>query len=121
MKKYNPQLTKSISWEEIEKGYLQLIEHGLKFEPMLNLVNHIQNSNLNERLFAFTSMHKLVVGIYDEIDWNREALHIEFDSETRKWLFKYRSKPFEPIDFERTYDEELGIEKFDQLIKNIKW
>ena len=58
---------KSGSWKEIEKWYIELIAHGLTFEPMLSLVRPIQNTNLSNRLFAFTSMHKLVVGIYDEI------------------------------------------------------
>ena len=121
MDKYKPKYNKSKSWLEIENWYVELIEHGLKFEPMLKLIQHIRNSNLNERLFAYTSIHKLVIGIYDEIEWNREALHIEFDTDNRKWFFKYLSKPYEPIEFERTYNEGLGIEKLEQFIKNINW
>ena len=121
MNKYKPQLTKSRSWREIESWYLELIEEGLKYEPMLKLVNHIQITNLDKRLYAFTSLHKLVIGIYDEIEWNKEALHIEFDTETRKWFFEYRSKPNEPVEFERSYNESLGIEKLEQFINYINW
>lgn len=119
--KYKPKYNKSRNWEEIENWYIELIEHGLKFEPMLDLVRHIRNSNLHQRLFAYTSMHKLVIGIYEEIEWNKEALHVEFDIEKRKWFFQYRAKPFRPIEFDRIYREEIGIEKFDSFIKGIKW
>ena len=121
MKKYKPTYNKSESWEEIQNWYLELIQSGLKFEPMLNLVKYIRHENLSERLFAYTSVHKLVVGIYEEIEWNREALHIEYDIAEKKWFFLYHSKPNQPIEFERCYDAELGIEKFDQFIKLIKW
>ena len=121
MKKYKPQIAKSKSWDEIEKIYLKLIGHGVKYEPMFNLINHIRRTNLNQRLFAYTSMHKLVVGIYDEIEWNREVLHIEFDTETRKWFFKYISKPFESNAYSKMCNEDLGTEKFDHFIKKINW
>jgi hypothetical protein len=121
MKKHNPPLTPARSWASIEKGYADLIEHGLKLEPMLALVQHIQSTQLSERLYAYTSMHKLVIGIYPEIEWNREALHIEFDINTRKWYFRYYAKPFEPIEMERSYNENAGIEKLDQFIRFIRW
>lgn len=56
MKKYKPSFNKSESWVEIEKWYLELIECGLKFEPMLNLIKHIQKTNLDSRLFAYASI-----------------------------------------------------------------
>jgi len=119
--KYKPTRIKSRSWEDIESWYLELIEDGLNYEPLLDLVKHIKNTSLDKRLLAYTSMHKLVIGIYDEIEWDREALHIEFDIGTKKWFFKYRSKPNQPIAFDRIYNEDLGIEKFEQFIKYIKW
>lgn len=88
---------------------------------MLQLVKHIISTKLSDRLFAYTSMHKLVVSIYKPIEWNREALHIEFDVLDNKWHFKYYSKPKEPVEFERNYAPEKGIEKFDAFIKLIKW
>ena len=68
MDKYKPKYSKSKSWLEIENWYVELIEHGFKFEPILRLIQYIRNSNLNQRLYAFTSMHKVVIGIYDEIE-----------------------------------------------------
>ena len=88
---------------------------------MLNLVRYIKSSGLENRIYAYTSMHKLVVGIYEEIEWNSEAIHIEFDISSRKWYFKYHPKPNEPIEFERTYKEEQGLSKFQSIIKYLNW
>ncbi len=66
-------------------------------------------------------MDKLVISIYDPIDYRKEALHITFDLLNRKWNFKYFAMPFQEPEFVRTYDEEKGIGKFDNFIKMIKW
>ena len=61
-RKYKPQYAQSREWSEIENKYLDLIESGLEFEPILNLVKYIRSSGLKDRIYAYTSMHKLVVG-----------------------------------------------------------
>jgi hypothetical protein len=118
---YKPQLAKVRPWREIEEFYIELINHGWQVEPMLQLVKHIISSKLSERLFAYTSADKLVVGIYEPMEWNREALHIEFYGQEQKWFFKYHPKPNEPVEFERQYKAERGIEKFNNFIKMIGW
>jgi len=119
--KYKPQYAQSRDWKEIESWYLELIESGLDYRPILNLVKYVQSTELKNRIFAFTSMHKLVVGIYEKIEWNSEALHIEFEISARKWFFKYHPKPFEPLEIEKTYSEEQGLEKFQNIIKYLNW
>ncbi len=119
--KYKPQYAQFRQWAEIEEWYSELIDDGLDYVPILNLVKYIRSTELKDRLYAFTSMHKLVVGIYEKVEWNSEAVHIEFDISARKWFFKYHSKPFEPIEFERKYSEDKGLEKFQNLIKYLDW
>jgi len=121
MKKSRTQLVQSISWQEIEKGYTELIKNGLTIMPMLDLVMHIQKTGLSNRLFASMSMQKLVIGIYEELEWNNETLHVEFSNQERKWLFTYYSGSSKSINYNRVYNEEQGIEKFDQFISNINW
>ncbi|HMS66829.1 MAG TPA: hypothetical protein PKD18_01775 [Saprospiraceae bacterium] len=120
-KKYYPQYTRASSWTDIELWYVELIERGLNFQPVLNLVIFIQSTDLKNRIFAYTSMYKHVVSLYNNIESNNEALHIEFDIHVKKWSFKYYPKPFEPIEFERTYTEEQGLEKFQNIIKYLNW
>ena len=54
-------------------------KRGWKHDKLLELVRHIKSSDLSKRLFAYTSLDKLVISIYDTIEPNREALHISFD------------------------------------------
>lgn len=120
-RKYKPQYAQSRDWKDIESWYLELVDYGHDMLPMVYLITYIRSTDLKNRLFGYTSMHKLVVSIYEKIEWNKEALHIEFDIETRKWFFKYHPKPYAPIEFERTYSEKQGVEKFQNIIDMLKW
>ena len=120
-KKYKDQTAIVRSWAEIEQHYINLTKNGWDLKPMIELVQHIIKTKISERLFAYTSMDKLVVGIYNPLEWNREVLHIEFDVHSQKWYFMYYPKPNEPIEFERQYDPGAGLDKFDKFIKLKKW
>jgi hypothetical protein len=119
--KHKPQITKARPWDEIERHYVDLNKHGWGHDRLLELVRHIKSTGLKDRLFAYTSMDKLVVSIYDPIEWNREALHIEFDRHNQRWNFRYISRLNEKPEFERQYNPELGLEKFDKFVAMIKW
>jgi len=116
MRKYNPSYIKSRDWNEIRDFYKEL-----KISPMVDLVNHIMTNGLTKRLYATTSLYFLLISVYEEIELNREILKIEFSREENKWFFRYYSKPLQEAEFEREYDKDLGIEKFDQFIDFIKW
>ncbi len=119
IRKYQPWNAKAQSWEFIENRYIE--DWRGKHSRLLELVRHIKNTDLKNRLYGSTSMDKLVVSIYDPLDYRKESLHITFDLWTKKWNFEYIAMPFNEPEFVRTYDEELGIEKFDSFIDLIKW
>lgn len=119
--KYKPQTAMARSWDEIEEHYVDLNKNGWAHDKLLDLVRHIKSTGLGDRLFAYTSLDKLVVSIYNPVEWNREALHIEFDTHNQKWDFKYLSRPNEKPEFERQYPADFGIEKFDKFVSMIKW
>ena len=117
-KQYQPTAFKAHDWQRIADFYKNLIGG----EPMQKLVQYIrEETSLSERLFACTSMHKLVLSIYNPIEWNRETLHINFDSLDRKWYFEYNPKPFRPTELNKVYPEELGLQKFQKFIQILKW
>ena len=120
-KKHNPQYAESRDWNEIQEWYMELTETNAGFEPILNLVKHINESEFQNIIYAYTSVHKLVIGIYDLIEWNSEALHIEYDLASEQWFFKYHPKPFEPVEFERKYPKDLGMVKFNNIINYLNW
>jgi hypothetical protein len=117
---FKAQTSTVMSWDEIEEHFTKWFQ-GQYQDNIAILVKHIKMSGLSQRLFGYTSMDKLVVGIYNPMEWNREALHIEFDVEGQKWWFKYYPKPNEPVEFERQCSADKGIEKFDNFIKMINW
>ncbi|MEP6901688.1 MAG: hypothetical protein ABJA66_08060 [Actinomycetota bacterium] len=119
-KKYIPETAKARSWNEIEEHFTKWFDE-VYTDNIAKLAQHINSSELSERLFAYTSMDKLVVSIYNPIEWNREALHITFDQHIQNWTFEYYTKPFQKTEFIRHYPAEKGIEKFDKFIKMIKW
>lgn len=66
-------------------------------------------------------MDKLVLSVYDPIDYQKEALHITFNINTNTWTFNYIALPFSDPEFVRTYSANKGIEKLDKFIKMINW
>jgi hypothetical protein len=121
LQKHKPQTAKIVPWEEIEKRYIDLISNGLKLESILALVQFIRTNQLDKRLFAYTSMAKLVITIYNPAEWNRESFHIQFNPHSKKWHFEYYPRPYDPTEAERYYPEEEGINKFCRYIELLKW
>lgn len=119
--KYRPQNLKVVSWDEIEDQFNRYFGEQYK-DSIAELVRHIKSTGLSERLFGCRCwMTKLVVGISDPIEWNREALHIEFNIEKDQWHFYYYAMPYREPEFVRYYPKEKGIEKFEYFIKIMGW
>ena len=106
-------------WEEIENHY-RIVWDGQLYK-MLELVQHIRSSGLAARLYACTSMHALIVTTNNPMDFHKDALHVNYDLNTNHFRFEYFSMPFQDAEFNRIYPSHLGIEKFDNFIKMIRW
>jgi hypothetical protein len=109
------------TWKEVEEHYIKLDAAGQGHDKMLGLARHIASADYSNRIYALTSLDKLIVGIYNPMEFERETLHIVFDRDKQKWHFTYFSMPFMPPAFQREYDSEEGIEKFDDFIKVAVW
>ncbi|WP_375437722.1 hypothetical protein [uncultured Hymenobacter sp.] len=118
---YYASTTKAVGWEVIEGRYTELINRGWRLIPLLDLVQKIKSSPLSTKLYAFTSLDRLVVSIYPDIEWERETLHVLFDQHRQEWEFKYFAKPYQKPEFVRQYPADAGKEKFDQFINMIRW
>ena len=110
------------SWNSILQHYNSLLDNKLGVQPMIDLVKHISTS-YSDRLFGCISLDKLIVSIYEEIDWRAEALHIKFEQGTKQFHFSYyggHTETKQP-EWRRIYEADLGVEKFDQFVKMINW
>jgi hypothetical protein len=106
IQKYKPQYAKIVPWEKIEERFTDLSESGSVLECMLALVKFIRNNGYANRLYEYTSMHKLIVTIYDPAEWNRESLHIEIYHNSRQWYFQYFSHFEKLSEVQRSYPED---------------
>ena len=117
--KYKPWTSKAQSWDYIENRYVT--DFGHCHFKLIELVKHIKSTGLSNRLFGSTSMDKLVISIYEELDYRKESLHITFNVDKEEWNLRYFALPFQEPEFERIYSADKGIEKFDNFIKMINW
>lgn len=67
------------SWSDIEEFYLRSAKDNGWGEEMAELVGHIRAKGYADRLFAFTSMHDLIIGLYPVLERDIEALHVMYD------------------------------------------
>ncbi len=120
--KYKSLESNTKSWEEIEHFYNDLISQGWPLEDIIPLIQYIKNhGSLNQKLFACTSLDKLIVSVYNPIQLNREALHIYYEKGEKLWNFRYYSSPYREAEHERNYPGELLVEKFENYIGMLKW
>ncbi|TIN26988.1 MAG: hypothetical protein E5Y31_14905 [Mesorhizobium sp.] len=118
---YTPDLVSSQPWDTIEAFYISLTNEAFDQQPMVELIRHIRSAYAENRFYAFTSMHTLIVGVNNPIEFNRDILRIDYHSSDGTWAFNYLSKPFKPAEFVRRYPAALGIEKFDSFVQMIGW
>ena len=108
-------------WSGIEERYRKLSnEHGFGGE-MLTLVQHIRNTGLADRLFAFTSMHDLIIGLYPELERGIETLHVTYDVKNGTYHLAYHASPTQSAEVTRVYSRDVGLQKFDDFIGYLKW
>jgi hypothetical protein len=108
-------------WSDIEEHFRRLsIEHGFGGE-MLNLVRHIRTTGLADRLFAFTSMHDLIIGSYPELERHIETLHVSYNAKNSAFHLEYYASPTRSPEVTRTYSSEVGLQKFHDFIGYLKW
>jgi hypothetical protein len=110
-----------MSWIALSKGWDTIEQESFGEPEMLNLVQYIKSSGISERLYGTRSVDRLILNLYDRIEFDREALHIRFNKQTAKWEFTYYSVPFKGPEFKREYNSDKGIEKFENFIRLINW
>lgn len=120
--KYRPKNCKAQPWNEIESHF----DTGLGEQHKTNiaeLVRHIKSVGFADRLFGIISLNRLVVSIYDPIEWDRETLHIAFDAYKSEWqafrvlcnaLSFSRIYPYLPAG--KRYSEVRQLHKNDRLV-----
>lgn len=106
-------------WSDIEEFYSRsAIDYGWG-EEMAELVRHIRAKGYADRLFAFTSMRELIIGLYPELEREIETLHVLYDKGV--YQIRYFASPTQQPEVERKYPKEVGLKKFDDFIGYLRW
>jgi hypothetical protein len=108
-------------WDAIEAHFLDLIEHGFKHERFVELIRHVKSSGLSQRIYGVTSLDRLLIGATENIDFDKDNLHITFDREKEEWSFEYYSIPYRQPEYSRKFPAEDGCRRLDRFIKMIGW
>jgi hypothetical protein len=83
-------ITKTQSWPRIHGFYADLLDrHQLPVTPIIQLLAWLKKEQMEEQLYAFTSMHDLVITDSQEFDWDHHTLRISPDFASHKIRFEY--------------------------------
>jgi len=121
--KYRPLTQNIITWDKIEKYYLDQISSGFNRGNILALISYIQNNDIGKRVFGCTSFlgERLIVTIYNPAEWRRESLFIQYNIHTERWCFEYYPKPYEASEMIRYCDNNELVNRFCKFIEWLKW
>lgn len=120
--KHKPSLVEAKSWDEIEYFYIDLISKGWPLGDILSMIHFIKaDAQLSNKLFACTSLDKLIISIYNPIELWREAIHIQYNKEKELWNFRYYPQPHHEPEHERNYPGNLLFDKFRDFVHILGW
>ena len=111
---------KTRSWDDLVKFYRGLVEDGWQLNPIVELIQHIKTQNYSNHIFGATSVHYLIISIYEEIELNREMIKIGVESNSQ-YRIQYFSKPFMEATIVMEVQQSELKEKFDNIIRNLRW
>ncbi len=111
----------TLTWSDIEEFYATSSQEDGRGGEMADLVRHIRSAEYAGRLFAFTSHHDLIIGLYPELEHLVETLHVAYDVNKAAYQLKYFATPTRDPEVERSYPKDVGLKKFDDFIGYLKW
>ena len=107
------------TWAEIADIYGEIREPWSAHLWMQRLCQHIAAAAYRDLIFGATSMHALLVGQHETLEWNSNMLRIEATS-AEGITFTFHEKEFvEPIVW--TCAPEAVVETFERFLRRVKW
>jgi hypothetical protein len=91
------------------------------FSPsMFDLVEHIIDNGLGQRLFAYTSMHDLCLTNYPNISRHKDEVTISPVGDD-SYTLNYFAAPMDPPEFVRQCRGTELVRTFDNFIALVRW
>jgi hypothetical protein len=83
---------------------------------MIRVVDWLKDEKIEDELFAFTSMHDLVITDRKEFDWDHHTLCVSLDFPTRKLHFEYARHWASTDRMKKIAEESEAIEVLRQFL-----
>ncbi len=83
---------------------------------MIRMIDWLNEEGIEDELFAFTSMHDLVITDRKEFDWDHHTLCISLDFSTGKLHFEYARHWAATDRTKKTAEEPQAIEALRQFL-----
>ena len=110
-------MTKTQSWPRIHAFYADLLaKHQVPVSPIIRLLEWLKEQGLEDVLFAFTSMHDLVITDHEEFDWDHHTLRVSLDFQTKRFHFEYARHSGATDAMKKEVEEPEAIESLRQFL-----
>lgn len=119
MAEWRPTKVPTRPWADIARIYPAIQRRWRAHVWMERLCQHIAASPYRDLIFGATSMHTLLVGQHQTLEWNCNVLRIEATSAERI-TFSFHEQPFmEPVVW--TCAPEAVVDTFEKFLRRVKW
>jgi hypothetical protein len=110
-------MTKTQSWPCIHAFYADLLaKHQVPVSPIIRLLEWLKEEGIEDGLFAFTSMHDLVITDQEEFDGDHHTLRVSLDFQTQRLHFEYARHAGATDSMKKEVEESEAIESLRQFL-----
>ncbi len=108
------------TWQDIKQTYEEFVSYGLKLQPMVRLIERIQQSHL-KNLFAWTSMHDLCV-VQTEAEYPYDGPYLRISPRFDGTLeFRYYDTPNKERQWHRVVAEDDAFDRLVRFADELHW
>lgn len=113
-------IIKPTPWDEIRSFYKEMIGIDGRYVEMVELVDFIENTGIDKRLFGYISLADLNISVYNPIVFKTEVLKISLDRISGLWHLSFHPGLYLKVEHEKKYNDNL-VELFFNYISRLKW
>ncbi|HRE84157.1 MAG TPA: hypothetical protein PLN52_24140 [Opitutaceae bacterium] len=105
------------NWPTVHAFYDHLLaDYRVPVEPIIRVLEWLKEERIERELFAFNSMHDLVITDREEFDWDHHTLRISLDFHTKKFHLEYTRHSGASDRMKKEAEESQAIEVLRQFL-----
>ena len=116
---WRPTPVRTRPWSEITRMYGEIWNPWTAHVWMKRLCEHIERAPYGGLIFGATSMHTLLVGQHETLEWMNDMLRVD-PAQPHRITFSFHERAFvDPVVWACAPD--AVIETFERFIRRVKW